>query len=133
MAAKSSPGGFVVATVTNPGSFMATITHPTGNGYCRDRILRDRPRGSRIHVYVVCSIYRAPDDLMMRNRLTDKDIADLIASQPRDKIGTSHIRVESRDRYGNANWLSKLTWRWVSGRSITRTAPAHSLMHSTRL
>ena len=22
---------------------MATITHPTGNGYCRDRILRDRP------------------------------------------------------------------------------------------
>ena len=36
MAAKSSPGGFVVATVTNPGSFMATITHPTGNGYCRD-------------------------------------------------------------------------------------------------
>ena len=21
---------------------MATITHPTGNGYCRDRILRDR-------------------------------------------------------------------------------------------
>ena len=32
-------GGFVVATVTNPGSFMATITHPTGNGYCRDRIL----------------------------------------------------------------------------------------------
>ena len=45
MAAKSSPGGFVVATVTNPGSFMATITHPTGNGYCRDRILRDRPNG----------------------------------------------------------------------------------------
>ena len=43
MAAKSSSGGFVVATVTNPGSFMATITHPTGNGYCRDRILRDRP------------------------------------------------------------------------------------------
>ena len=42
MAAKSSSGGFVVATVTNPGSFMATITHPTGNGYCRDRILRDR-------------------------------------------------------------------------------------------
>ena len=41
MAARSSPGGFVVATVTNPGSFMATITHPTGNGYCRDRILRD--------------------------------------------------------------------------------------------
>ena len=38
MAAKSSPGGFVVATVTNPGSFMVTITHPTGNGYCRDRI-----------------------------------------------------------------------------------------------
>ena len=32
-----------MATVTNPGSFMATITHPTGNGYCRDRILRDRP------------------------------------------------------------------------------------------
>ena len=32
MAAKSSPGGL----------FMATITHPTGNGYCRDRILRDR-------------------------------------------------------------------------------------------
>ena len=22
---------------------MATITHPTGNGYCRDRVLRDRP------------------------------------------------------------------------------------------
>ena len=43
MAAKSSPGGFVVATVTNPGSFMATITHPTGNGYCWDRILRDSP------------------------------------------------------------------------------------------
>ena len=43
MAARSSPGGFVVATITNPGSFMATITHPTGNGYCRDRILRDRP------------------------------------------------------------------------------------------
>ena len=42
MAARSSPGGFVVVTVTNPGSFMATITHPTGNGYCRDRILRDR-------------------------------------------------------------------------------------------
>ena len=41
MAAKSR---FVVATVTNPGSFMATITHPTGNGYCRDRILRDRPQ-----------------------------------------------------------------------------------------
>ena len=20
---------------------MATITHPTGNGYCRDRVLRD--------------------------------------------------------------------------------------------
>ena len=43
MAARSSPGGFVVATVTNPGSFMATITHPTGNGYYPDRILRDRP------------------------------------------------------------------------------------------
>ena len=43
MAAKSSPGGFVVATVTNPGSFMATITHPTGNGCCRDWILRDSP------------------------------------------------------------------------------------------
>ena len=42
MAAKSSPGGFVVATVTNPGSFTATITHPTGKGYWRDRILRDR-------------------------------------------------------------------------------------------
>ena len=42
MAARNSPGGFVVATVTNPGSFMETITHPTGNGYCRDRILRDR-------------------------------------------------------------------------------------------
>ena len=50
MAAKSSPGGFVVPTVTNPGSFMATITHPTGNGYCQDRILRDRPRayGGRV-------------------------------------------------------------------------------------
>ena len=22
---------------------MVTIMHPTGNGYCRDRILRDRP------------------------------------------------------------------------------------------
>ena len=22
---------------------MATITHPTGNGYCRDMILRDTP------------------------------------------------------------------------------------------
>ena len=43
MAARSSPGGFVVATVTNPGSFMATVTHPTGNGYYRDRILLDRP------------------------------------------------------------------------------------------
>ena len=32
-----------MATVTNPGSFMATITHPTGNGYCRDWILRDSP------------------------------------------------------------------------------------------
>ena len=32
-----------MATATNLGSFMATITHPTGNGYCRDRILRDRP------------------------------------------------------------------------------------------
>ena len=31
-----------MATVANPGSFMATITHPTGYGYCRDRILRDR-------------------------------------------------------------------------------------------
>ena len=35
MAARSSLGGFVVATVNNPGSFMASITHPTGNGYCR--------------------------------------------------------------------------------------------------
>ena len=43
MAARSSLGGFVVATVTNPGSFMVTIMHPTGNGYCRDRILCDRP------------------------------------------------------------------------------------------
>ena len=39
MAAKTSPGGFVVATVINPGSFIATITHPTGTviagiGYC---------------------------------------------------------------------------------------------------
>ena len=32
-----------MATVTLPGSFMATIMHPTGNGYCRDRILRDSP------------------------------------------------------------------------------------------
>ena len=32
-----------MATVTNPGSFMATITYPTGNGYCQDRILRDSP------------------------------------------------------------------------------------------
>ena len=47
MAVRSSPGGFVVATVTNPGSFMATITHPTGNGYCRDRILRDRSSTTR--------------------------------------------------------------------------------------
>ena len=34
MAARSTPGGFIV---TNPGSFMATITHPTGIariGYC---------------------------------------------------------------------------------------------------
>ena len=61
----------------------------------------------------------------MRNRLTDKDIADLIAAQPRDKIDTSHIRVESQDRYGNANLLSKLTWRWVSVRSIGRTS-AHT-------
>ena len=35
-----------MATVTNPGSFMATITHPTGNGYCRDRILRDRAKSA---------------------------------------------------------------------------------------
>ena len=48
MEARSSPGGFVVAAVTNPGSFMATITHPTGNGYCRDRILRDRPSFSSL-------------------------------------------------------------------------------------
>ena len=34
-----------MATITNPGSFMATIMHPTGKGYCRDRILRD----SRLH------------------------------------------------------------------------------------
>ena len=43
MAAKSSPGGFVVATVTNPGLFMATIinnaSYPAGTviagiGYC---------------------------------------------------------------------------------------------------
>ena len=52
MAARSSPGGFVVATVTNPGSFMATITHPTGNGYCRDRILRDIPSYNTIIMYV---------------------------------------------------------------------------------
>ena len=60
MAAKSSPGGFVVATVTNPGSFMATITHPTGNGYCRvfiHSVLMETPsahaginRGPTIHV-----------------------------------------------------------------------------------
>ena len=56
MAARSSPGGFVVATVTNPGSFMATITHPTGNGYCRDRILRDRPFEVEILLYLYCLI-----------------------------------------------------------------------------
>ena len=43
-----------MATVTNPGSFMATITHPTGNGYCWDRILRDRPTVH--HVGVVAHI-----------------------------------------------------------------------------
>ena len=45
MAARSSPGGFVVATITNPGSFMATIINNVSyrNGYCRDRILRDTP------------------------------------------------------------------------------------------
>ena len=37
-----------MATVTNPGSFMATITHPTGNGYCRDRILRVTPPSQTI-------------------------------------------------------------------------------------
>ena len=26
---------------------MATIMHPTVNGYCRDRILRDRPATDR--------------------------------------------------------------------------------------
>ena len=56
MAAKSSPGGFVVATVTNPGSFMATITHPTGNGYCRDRILRDTPT----YRYVRINLWSCP-------------------------------------------------------------------------
>ena len=59
MAAKSSPGGFVVATVTNPGSFMATITHPTGNGYCRDRILRDR--AGSVYIYQYLS-YKGPLD-----------------------------------------------------------------------
>ena len=46
-----------MATVTNPGSFMATITHPTGNGYCRDRILRDR-----------ASIYLKPPNSAAENR-----------------------------------------------------------------
>ena len=32
MAAKSSPGGFVVTTVTNPGSFMATIINKSTRG-----------------------------------------------------------------------------------------------------
>ena len=35
IAAKSSSGGFVVATVTNPGSFMATIN----NASYRERLL----------------------------------------------------------------------------------------------
>ena len=26
---------------------MATITHPTGNGYCRDRIMRDGPMSKK--------------------------------------------------------------------------------------
>ena len=44
MATITHPPGSFMATITHPpGSFMATITHPTGNGYCRDRILRDRP------------------------------------------------------------------------------------------
>ena len=50
MAARSSPGGFVVATVTNPGSFMATITHPTGNGYCRCHRIKINVAGINSHV-----------------------------------------------------------------------------------
>ena len=49
-----------MATVTNPGSFMATITHPTGNGYCRDGILRDRtsPPKKSIEMYLdIINIY----------------------------------------------------------------------------
>ena len=42
MAAKSNPGGLVAAIITCPGSFIATITHPTRNGYSQDKILRDR-------------------------------------------------------------------------------------------
>ena len=49
-----------MATVSNPGSFMATITHPTGNGYCRDRILRDRYRCQVIYplsrIYCRCRV-----------------------------------------------------------------------------
>ena len=63
MAAGSSPGGFVVATVTNPGSFMAAITHPTGNGYCRDgwvvySVIGCDPMGCLLSVFccIVCDI-----------------------------------------------------------------------------
>ena len=65
MAAKSSPGGLVVATVTNPGSFMATITHPTGNGYCRDRILRDIPN---LDATILVQILTPKSKLSIRNR-----------------------------------------------------------------
>ena len=41
MAAKTNPGGLVVAIITCPGLSIATITHPTGNGYSQDKILRD--------------------------------------------------------------------------------------------
>ena len=51
-----------MATVTNPGSFMATITHPTGNGYCRDRILRDTRE--RVKWRVEISIYVTTLDTM---------------------------------------------------------------------
>ena len=48
MAAKTNPGGLVVAIITCPGLSIATITHPTGNGYSQDKILRDRPKQTHI-------------------------------------------------------------------------------------
>ena len=62
-----------MATVTNPGSFMATITHPTGNGYCWDRILRDRPTVH--HVGVVAHIQIPSVGLQISNWEWEQDPA----------------------------------------------------------